>query len=247
MKVAHIAPPHGVNWISDKSYHFTVAPMLAGELSYQEFYKLQHERGAFVIVDNGEAEYALSQEISARPDFEEVVKVANVIKADEICMPDVMYDARETKRRVVEYIELVEPRRRMMVPQGNDIQEWMDCCEFLLDFGCRSIGIPKHMERFGRHLLCQAIESRGWQKYWDFHLLGVWNNAREELMRLVEFPWIRGIDTGIAFAYAQRDMRLERYAGVHVGLTWDGISMPDRVVEANMQVLEAWACGNFTQ
>lgn len=263
MKVAHIAPPHGTNWIRDKSYHLVVAPRLSQDYAYVSFWKQRHLRGDFIIIDNGEVEFALSDEIKERMPFEQIILLADEIGADEICMPDVFYDGVATIQRTSKWLPYVPIRRRMLIPQGNSLNEWMECAKVMFKWGCRSMGIPKHMERFrgvvfptrdvedpkfdgtlgGRYWLCLRIEELGWHKIIDFHLLGVWDNAKTEIQPIArDFPWVRGIDTGIAFAYAQRGMHIHKYAGIHVGLEWDK-KFNDRIVEFNIQELEKWAHG----
>jgi hypothetical protein len=109
--------------------------------------------------------------------------------------------------------------------------------------GIRSVGIPKHMERFGRVEVLDEVVKVGWHREHDFHLLGVWDDPMTEIRDAVCFhPWVRGIDTGIAVAYAQQGQTVNHYAGKHVGLDWEA-KFDDRAAQHNIMILEDWAGG----
>ncbi len=127
----------------------------------------------------------------------------------------------------------------------------MECLDFMArHWACRSFGIPKHMERGryekwnkGRESLCLYIEDEGYHKDFDFHLLGVWDDPKAEILPIAtHYPWVRGIDTGVAFAYAQRKLplHLDEYVGEHVALDWDAAYDFD-CANYNMMLLEKWA------
>lgn len=241
MKVAHIAPPSMLWTLRNRSYHLVVAHRLR-EPAYLWHWKAARRRGDFIIVDNGAVEVALSKELEPI-EFKEVLQLANAVGADEVCMPDVFKDCGGTLKHTQAALPLVPIRRRMFVPQGDNQDEWRQCMSTMYQWGCRSIGIPKHMERFegGRWVLCRWIQEMNYHTVIDFHLLGVWDNPETEIAPIaVDFPWVRGIDTGIAYAYAQENRSLRQYAGHHVGLKWDE-PVSDRHAEHNMETLERWA------
>lgn len=253
MKVAHTVPFHMLHHIRGRHcYHLALAQRVINDPPYAYEYTAMHARGAFIILDNGEAEMN-SGELTARVPFEQVVAAADAIGADEICMPDVFRDYQATMQIIAKTmsLQLVHPRRRMFIPQGETFGEWWECLILMAKhWECRSFGIPKHMERFrydgtnkGRETLCGRIEDEGLHKVFDFHLLGVWNDPKAEILPIAtHYPWIRGIDTGVAFAYAQQDLPLylKEYTGSHVALDWDKTHDLDVAVH-NMIQLEKWA------
>lgn len=254
MKVAHTVPFHMLSHIrSECCYHLALATHVINDPAYAYEYKRLSDRGAYIILDNGEAEMN-SGELTERIPFEQVVAAADTIGADEICMPDVFKDYQATMTLLAKTMsfQLVPPRRRMFIPQGETPREWLECLDLMAKhWECRSFGIPKHMERFrydgtnnGRETLCEWIEREGLHKTFDFHLLGVWDNPRTEILPVAAFyPWVRGIDTGVAFAYAQlKDPRhLDEYTGEHVALNWDQITYDADTANYNMMLLEKWA------
>ena len=254
MKVAHTVPNHMLGYVKKHGYHLALAQHVINDPAYAYTYTALHANDAFIILDNGEAEMN-SGEITKRIPFGAVVAAADKIGADEICMPDVFRDAEAT----LDLIDnsgawgMVEPRRRMFIPQGEGPEEWMECLTLMArHWECRSFGIPKHMERWrydglnkGRETLCECIEKEGLHKMFDFHLLGVWNDPRAEILPIAtHYPWVRGLDTGIAFAYAQYKppLHLTEYTGEHVALEWDPrFDYDHNLAIYNMIQLEKWA------
>jgi hypothetical protein len=241
MKVAHIAPPSMLWTLRNRSYHLVVAQRLL-EPKYLWHWKAARKRGDFIIVDNGAVEVAYSKELEPIS-FEKVLELASAIKADEVVMPDVFRDMDKTLSHTQAALPHVPIRHRMFVPQGDSIDGWKNCMSTMYQWGARSIGIPKHMERFngGRYYLCKWIEQMSYHNVMDFHLLGVWDSPEAEVKPIAkDFPWVRGIDTGVAYAYAQHNRALTNYAGEHIGLDWNA-QVNDRHAEYNMETLERWA------
>jgi len=253
MKVAHTIPFHMLDHIRrGHCYHLALATHVINNPAYRYAYTAIASRGAHIILDNGEAEMA-SGELKNRIPFGAIVLAADDIKADEICMPDVFRNKDETLELISMSgsLDMVPPRQRMFIPQGETLAEWMICLHIMTEeWECRSFGIPKHMERsrydgtdLGRETLCKRIEETGYHKTFDFHLLGVWNDPRAEILPIAtHHPWVRGIDTGVAFAYAQHKptLHLDEYTGEHIALDWDGEFDFDAATY-NMILLEKWA------
>lgn len=247
MKFAHIAPPRYVRLLDNRGYHLIVANRVLEDQEYANFWRMMGRRGHFIIVDNGEVEVNLSKECEPIS-FETVVKVAEYVHASEICLPDVWKDGTATIDKVEQHVLRVTPQKRMVIPQGTNGNEWINCLEALMQWRINSVGIPKHCETFpgGRYELCKAIEEHGQETFAEYHLLGIWDNPEEEIVPIARnFPWVRGIDSGIAFAYAQREACIYNYEGEHVGLDWNK-RCNVRQSKWNMEVLEEWAHGEST-
>ena len=246
MKVMHITPTHLMPLVRKRNCHFALGQNLITDSLYSQALLSRARQGAFVIVDNGESEIN-SGELEERVPFDKIVKAANAIGADEIVMPDVFRDKDATLELIESTgsLHLVPPRQRMLVPQGETLEEWWDCLMMMVrSTQTRAFGIPKHMERFhkGRHMLCKHIEEEGLHEYYDFHLLGVWDDPYKEIPPIVvRYPWVRSIDTGIACAYAQHGLSLVEYAGEHISLDWGGDTDTDLAIK-NLDILESMAC-----
>jgi hypothetical protein len=221
MKFALITPPGGepIFGMFRLSYHMALAQYLLSDMAYLKMYARirKYQNGAFIIVDNGAAE-------EDRPPFDEVVQVANGIKADEIVMPDALRDAEWTFQYTTDTAaqEIVPARKRMIVPQGKSLNEWTHCLERITEvMDYATIGVAKHMVNVdgGRRLCLSRIEEMGLHNSHNVHLLGL-NTLREldEIRTL--FPWVRGVDTGMPIGYTQAGKHL--YAGEeHCSLQWD--------------------------
>jgi len=234
MKFALITPPAGEGpiYAHRLSYHMALAQGLMNDPAYMHMYKrIKHNvNGAFIMVDNGAAE-------GDRQPFDEVVRVANEIGADEIVMPDELRDAQWT----IEYttdaaaMNIVPPRKRVVVPQGTTLQEWAMCLRRLIEaMEFRTIGVPKHLDATipgGRAEVLEFLETWSFHTRYDIHLLGL--NRLEELRDLAaRFPWVRGIDTGMPIGWAQDNMLLG-FSTEHHPLQWHN-DFDEKLAEANI-------------
>lgn len=195
---------------------------------------------AFVIVDNGAAEHD-------QPKFRELVDVANYVNADEIVMPDVLGDRETTISQIMAARNsgLVEPHRQLITPQGESVDEWIDCCEYFKQhaFPFATLGIPKHLERLPGGRTEAVKRLRGPQRF-NLHLFGVYKHLAREVLgayNSLSIGWhIRGIDTGAAVAFAQANK--DPFGGEHASLQWvapTGVAQTDRALD-NMGYLEEY-------
>lgn len=241
MKVALITDPNGFPLIRSlgTSYHLPLAQYVLSDDAYAEFYKLRHDMGDFLIMDNGAAEEGTLT-------IDQLADAAKRIGADEVILPDVLKDLNATMAATTDDIVLrkIPARMRAVVPQGNDDEEWMICLQYFVDhMKFRTICIPKHAERFigGRANLLLQIISRGWHLEYDIHLLGVWNNAFEEVrFAKAIYPYIRGIDTAAPFAWAQDRKELTAEAEQHISHKW-GAEFEPSIAYSNCNNLLRWA------
>lgn len=220
MKYAPIVPPSGFGTLARYrlGYHFALGQELVRDPVYRANYKLLASNGVFIIVDNGAAEHDV-------PPFGEVVAVADEIGADEIIMPDVLRDKEATLDVFVEHLDAVPARKRMIVPQGKDWQEWETCLHAMIDICSRfsSIGLPKHLESLpgGRATALRIIKQHRLYNWYHIHMLGAWDNILTEIRAAKRvFPGVRGIDSGIAAALAQDSLQLDRH-GPRRSLDWN--------------------------
>lgn len=242
MKLAVIAPPEYLDEVHHArlSYHMALGQELIRNVAYCDWYRWRHNRGDFIIVDNGAAEPG-----DERIPFETVLDAAEYVRADEVIMPDVLYNGESTVAYTTDpsVLEQVPVRNRMIVPQGTSLEEWIECFEHIagkIEF--RSVGIAKHLEKSakgGRAAVVRWLHNQRWTRIVDVHLLGIWEDPLAEIDRAcTSYSGIRGIDSGAPIAYAQHGMTME--AAGHYSLDW--VASADRsLIKSNIKTLLA-AC-----
>lgn len=221
MKFALITAPRGFYLVDQLqlSYHLLLAHQVLAGFKYAEFYRARHDKGDFIMLDNGAAE-------DGTLDIDQLMEAAELVHADEIVLPDVMGDQQATVYATMNHkvLNAIPPRRRAIVPQGNSIDEWLTCTNYFVDnLDFATLCIPKHLERFegGRIRALEIIEKLGWHDYYNVHLLGIWSDPYKEPKYLASAaPWVRGIDSAAPLALAQAGLRLEDANIGHVSHSW---------------------------
>lgn len=212
VRFAPIIPTNGLRVLERVGigYHFALGQELVRDKEYRQYYAALGRLGHFIIVDNGAAE-------RDTPPFHIIVKAAKMVHASEIVMPDVLADMDATLAALTdEALDLVAPKNRMIVPQGTTMDEWFMCLESLLrrtQYSIGSIGIPKHMEgrvEGGRAALLVHMKNEFGPlvSHRHIHLLGVYNDPFQEIAAAATCD-VRGIDSGMPIAWAQRSRSLD--------------------------------------
>jgi len=103
----------------------------------------------------------------------------------------------------------------MAVPQGNTIEEWLQCAKHMLDWPIASIGVSKFCTpQYGPHARYRCVQalrelelSLGRDPI-AVHLLGCWEDPREigEVAKVFD---IRGCDSIIAYWFSQADLIMD--------------------------------------
>lgn len=235
MKYALIAQPNRGNMLVMEyrlTYHMALAQYIHKDETYLNFYKLMRMQDHFIMLDNGAAENGHSIGI------ENVVKAADMIGGvDEIVMPDVLDEMRATVAATFTACKFVDERKRAVVPQGRDWQEWEECAVALVKFGCRTICVAKRYEAFkgGRVHALDIIRRHGWARTHDVHLLGCYRNPLKEIRDVMATDlWVRGIDTAAPISYAQHNDTID-HASWH-SLDWD-VPFKFDTAEYNMDLI----------
>lgn len=229
MKYAAILPPHGLRVLErvGLGYHLVLAQELMRSEEYRKYYRALGRLGHFIIIDNGAAE-------RDTPPFSKVVQLAAYVQASEIVMPDTVLDWEATVGNFTdEALALVPSRKRMIVPQGSNIEEWFLCLDAMLDkckFSIESIGLSKYHEGVflgGRAaVLARLLDEYGpLLEHIHIHILGIaTGDPYAEVAALhAVFPGIRGVDTAAPVAWAQRLRPLPdpAAAGEHISIAWN--------------------------
>lgn len=209
MKAATILPTPYLHLIKDDTYHMCLAHLIDVDPTYTAFYEQigkNKDNGKYLIMDNGVIEG------DQRP-IEELVKKALMIGADELILPDVFLDKDATLEKSYEALRYVKdnfPIGLMAVPQGKDLDEWLDCANAMLDWDIDCIGIPKVLTKvLGRDGRLNVLHMLGNRlRGLDVHLLGCWTSPIEATLieRAVkngDIRPVRGIDSAIAYVYSR--------------------------------------------
>jgi hypothetical protein len=222
MKVAVITPTDNMQVLTHfgLGYNFILGQKLIQDIIYYEQIEDLRRRGSFIIVDNGAAEPE-----DEREPFDLIAQAAMGLMYDEIILPDKLRDAEWTIKHSLdpEVLEVVPYNKRMVVPQGKDWDEWVDCLTQLIA-GAQpaTIGIAKWLEELpgGRPYGLAIIMKYGYHKRCNIHLLGIHSKPFAEMRYAVAvLPTIRGVDTGAPIAYAQNDEKLSD--NKHFSLDWN--------------------------
>lgn len=234
MRLAIIAPPRDLGLCLMSDYHMCLARVVLQNEEYADFYRQRVLVGQFVIMDNGAAE-----EGTLTP--RELWKAYELVRPDEVVMPDVVNNLEGSVKLIETYRDC--PGLRLVVPQGLDIGQWLNCyysigdqCDFT------TVGVSKYSP-IDRPKLLREIEARHLNDHNDFHLLGVQHDPHEVQRLAKMFPWVRGIDTGAPVAWAQSGRRVDDYYQTgHLPLQWD---FRPNLTQArdNIQLMKGWANG----
>jgi hypothetical protein len=210
--------------------------------AFMEFHRLGH----FIMMDNGAAEVSKVHpdgavtHVGPPPLFEQVVRTAAKIGADEIILPDKKKDIEWTLKHTLEGAELVPPCMRAVVPQGKDENEWKECFEAFEDkMEFTTICVTKDYDRYD---LLTWLGNQDATEYYRIHLLGISGkpDVETELVTLVRsYPWVRGIDSAIAIAYAQNHWYIGDKAVSRPSYQW-GHEFPRITARNNIRMLMEW-------
>lgn len=208
MKAATIVPTAYLDMVREDDYHMCLAHLIGEDEEYTAFYKeMGSMAGKYLIMDNGVIEG------NPRP-IEEIVRKALMVGADEVVLPDVFRDMEATLNlsyEALRYVKLDFPQLKVMVvPQGNTIEEWMDCAMAMLDWDIDCIGIPKVLVHLGgRDGRLDVLERLGNRlRGLEIHLLGCWQTPLEILyidrhVKSERILPVRGVDSAIAYVYSR--------------------------------------------
>lgn len=213
MKIGTVLPTFYLSLEKRSDYHLCLAHQVEKDPRYEYFYRDQAVNGSFVILDNGIVETGTPLPI------EDLVRLADRIKCQEMVLPDSLFNSSETLRgsyHALSYISLIQQirkRKLMVVPQGKTPEEWISCVKDMLSWDVDTFGITRflvprvfisRLEALRR--VPELIDSTR-----DIHLLGCPEfPTLSEISEIDKtFPGrIRGIDSGIAAIYAQNGLSM---------------------------------------
>lgn len=211
MEMIHIVPNAHLELTEVQDMHMCLTHLVLqeGNEEYVAFYKKEAHKGKYIIMDNSVVE------VDHPFELQDVIKAARKVHAREIILPDVLRDCEATLELTSEAIgtaRMLAPDLKLMaVPQGKDVEEWLECCELMLAMDIDVIGIPKWLGAFGELTRVEVLATLGHKlKGREIHLLGCWKGPREyyEIIELEQdgiIAPVRSTDSALAFAYARAD------------------------------------------
>lgn len=227
-----IAPvPHLNERALQGGVHLVLAHWMLQNDEYAAHYQAQAKLpGTWVILDNGAHEHKASDPL------ESLCQVADFLHPHEIVLPDVINDPVATVQHSTEAFYILKEKypntQLMVVPQGHNFAEWVQCLDALLEFGTAGIAIPRiqadqeyswmpHM----RSLVARKPKLLGLRKETDFagtpdmpsiHLLGSPHNLTCAPEVEVCYPGVvRSTDTSKPFHYAMQGIRFSNPLNSH--------------------------------
>lgn len=221
MQIATIVPTPYLRYTAQDDYHMCVYQEVVKQPKYAEFFKeMAEDPSKYVIMDNGAAE-------EVNPTAYELMKAYEIVKPQEIVLPDMVGDKEITLHRTREAFRIFTDKhlsseyRYMMVPQGETFTEWCDCLDEMLMLRPYSVGVSKFMTKILQEELgdgtnvrlelvdmilqrCKVLDVKV-----KIHLLGCYNHPREIGEIIKVFPVVRGVDSAVAYIYAQEGISLK--------------------------------------
>lgn len=232
MKAALIPPIPELARYGTGDFHLLLTHLLI-DPAYEQHYLDQRRKGAYLILDNSAHEYGEGDKA-----LDLMRKAAN-IGAQEVVVPDVLFDAERTIERAVQAHEAWYEGRQtgmldlapalMYVPQGKTIEEWEECMAALISIHHHStrhhsvrqacvLGISKDYEMWDggiERLIEEKVvpflvaQKVKYGQMPHVHLLG-WGRQLWALRTVAErWPWIRSTDSAKPFVYALKKTYLE--------------------------------------
>ncbi len=242
MRVAILSPANVLEQYSGlSSYHLTLAHLYK-DPRYRTFYNDRHNRGDFIILDNGANEGV---------DFDDHQLVAMAAEGNcaEVVAPDHPRDGLISTNRTLafsaQYRTMLRERgvRIMGAPQGGTLKVWLENFH-LLRHQVDTIGVSKVCERIpgitSRFELVHMIAQYGN----TIHLLGA-DQRLSDIDWYTKFPNVRGVDTqkpvsggrqAIGFHEGQ-----QKPTSINLSEDVDMTSMQDKITLENIRTYRGWA------
>jgi hypothetical protein len=142
MKLAFITPTAYLDRFSVQSdIYLALAHLIddEGKNAYARFHRRAAKQGRRIILDNGLFE-------GAQVDTESLLRRADIIGAQVVCAPDVLYDSKGTIKEFKKFIKAKQEyglvAEVMGIPQASTATDWWDCFQFMeLHSECDIIGL----------------------------------------------------------------------------------------------------------
>lgn len=257
MKIAIISPTPWLEKFSTQGdLHLVLAHKVLEDRAYADFYT---NSKLYKILDSSVYELGTPVEDSL------LIDTAMRIKADEITLPDYPGDASLTVKASQKVHVLLQKyfpaKSRMIIPQGETIQEWFWCLKELLDLctGIRRelvvIGLPfrncnlfsnlNNSNRPGRVNISEVLNT--YLAGHDIHLLGGGSNPVELSCYLKGILKVRSVDSAIPIIAGALNERFDEDKGWERKgrvLDWNNAEYTEdqvRAIQFNIHMIKRWS------
>lgn len=192
MKVALIAPEGMLNWTKHGDMHF-ILTNVAKKRRLWMFFKGEKK---YKMLDNGvyETNFPL--------DPERLVRIAKLVRADEVVAPDYLMRKRETITATKEFVECYRQKglKICAVPQGRDPVDFIDAYRKMKRLPVDVIAIPIWLQKLFRArpaVVGYLQKHKIWDETKEHHLLGL-----DEYGELYAYEKniLRSVDTSLPFS-----------------------------------------------
>ena len=187
-------------------------PMFWEHKRYRNHFIKAREKGRFIILDNGLFEGKLESK-------ETLLEIAEIIQPDVVISPDAWNDAKLTTEYYLEWKDIINPSKLMVVLQAKNGFEAKELYEFLVEDGVKYIGFnhlgtfyddfgvnpnPSLRKTLGRINFTHSV---GLSDNVHHHLLGT--NIADEF-KYYNLPQIKTLDTSnpVILAWEGKDYTL---------------------------------------
>jgi len=222
MKLAIVASPSTVKYARPLAggYHMALAHLIRDDTSYREWYNTRASwMNSEVILDNGAAEFG----VAMRP--EELLRIVRDFKPTVWVMPDVIMETAATMWYFHMTLTLKDlPLPFMVVPQGRNFSEWLDCFNSMRDALTERnmtawLGISKFCLRHTERLtILEMLAGNLPSCFTHVHLLGL-EDPQELLKAAQMYPWVHGCDTSTPIAMGLKGLRCQDYT-TKIDMDW---------------------------
>ncbi len=249
MKYARIVPPQLEHQYPSGNFRMVLAHWVRDYEDYRNFLRTRTED--FVLIDNGVFE---GRQVS----LEELSKLARSVRANEVVLPDVQGNPKETLELSWAALDKLVTSDCMFVPQGRTEEEWKACLKAWMTkwetprrrpSTRLSIGITslrkEDMKTPSPGTRAELMKfAAGFDK--PLHLLGVGNPKSfvETELEMATSLNVRSMDTSLAFALAYKSTLLTpTVAKVKLGMPEDYTGFTERqkrLARLNQMILQTW-------
>lgn len=211
-KVATIVPVHHLHLIKDDNYFMALAHVARVSKEYVKFFQERAEEGKFIILDNSAVEEGNPGK------FDDYFKLAVEMNVSQIMVPDHFKDPMATLMAAKNALERFSDEidfhnmRVMVIPQGNDLDEWSHNCAELVYMTQRycsrlpTIGIScRYTSMFNDNRQLGVLRAMGSNAGYAllFHFLGCYTDPNVEIKPVIDLPFIQGVDSSYPSVYAE--------------------------------------------
>lgn len=248
MRLARIVPPQWEGMFPSGPYRMALAHWV---LKYPQYVKQIRKEAKYILLDNGAFE-------GKQVEIADLNRATEIVGADEIVLPDVQGEPKETLQRSWAALGKVQATRVLFVPQGRTYEEWRSCLgawltrwkdstwgkAYTLAIGVVALRKPSGTKpRVGtRAGLLSDVIATGL----PFHILGVHSPSEfaERGLPEARTGGSRGVDTSLAFALgAAGGILTPSSAKIPLGSPEKYETLPThsrRLIHLNLRILIEW-------